>query len=648
MTFLSPLLLLAAVVVSVPVLLHLLRRRQDSPIPFPALRYLRQTSREQARIIRLRQLLLLAVRILLVLLTVLAAARLILPLAGGDHPPAGLVLVIDNGLRSGTVVGGDRRLDRLLDAAREALGSTGPRDRIWVIRAGEPWLPSLPSDRERALLEIDAVTPTHVRSDLASTVRRARALLASFDAMPGEILVLTADPTPPTERPSGPGNGPTPGDDTRVHVLDSGWELPPNRAIHSVQFGNGASPREGEASEVRITVEGDGVADNVVRLILDGRLAGVARTDSTGLALIALPALPAAWVQGRVELDPDALRADDIRYFAFSIVPPPRIRLQGASSPFLREAISVLTDAGRVEVLSGGGQSDVGFLPFGGGESRIPPVLLAIPPSDAAGIPALNEALASLGAGWRMDPSAVRTERRIERVEPGVPLPAALTVHRTFPLRQPENPDGSRILVALSDGTPWLVEVPMEEGGRILLLASPMEPEATELPLSAGMVPFVDALVAPVGARLGLRDIPAGAPVPVADGVDRILFPDGTAWVPGGTPFLLETGAAGIYRQLNAEEEVLEVTAVNVAPGAPTAVPSEGTEREEVVRWIDPGATLVPSERWASSVLSARRGREIWIQLLGAIFLLLLLESWLSSMGNPTHPPLSRHEPGFE
>ncbi|MFW6200401.1 MAG: BatA domain-containing protein, partial [Gemmatimonadota bacterium] len=111
MGFLSPLLLLAAAALAVPLMLHLFRRRERSRRSFPALRYLKETSRDRARYVRLRQLLLLALRLAVLACLVLAAARLVLPLGGTDHPPGGLAVVVDNGVTSSRVVDDRRVLD---------------------------------------------------------------------------------------------------------------------------------------------------------------------------------------------------------------------------------------------------------------------------------------------------------------------------------------------------------------------------------------------------------------------------------------------------------------------------------------------------------------------------------------------------------
>src|SRR5690348_14882127 len=151
MGFLSPLFLLAGAAVAVPVLLHLIHRHDARRVAFPALRYLLRTEREHARRIKLRQLLLLMLRVLIVLLLVGAGARPFLRRQGDAHDPTALAIVLDNSLSSGLVEQDERVLDVLVRAARAALEQGSAEDRVWVIRAGESGDVAVPGTPAQAL-----------------------------------------------------------------------------------------------------------------------------------------------------------------------------------------------------------------------------------------------------------------------------------------------------------------------------------------------------------------------------------------------------------------------------------------------------------------------------------------------------------------
>ena len=67
MGFLAPLWLLAGAAAAVPLLIHLMRRRIGARIEFPAVRYLVRAEREHSRDLRLRNLLLMLLRVAAVL-----------------------------------------------------------------------------------------------------------------------------------------------------------------------------------------------------------------------------------------------------------------------------------------------------------------------------------------------------------------------------------------------------------------------------------------------------------------------------------------------------------------------------------------------------------------------------------------------------
>ncbi len=134
-SFLHPWLLAGLAAAALPVLLHLVHRRQPPTVEFPAVRYLIDTTREHQRRLKLRNLLLLLLRTALILALVLAAAGPSAPIRGAPaHAPAALALIVDNSLSSGAVVQGATRLDQLRRAARGVLDRAGG-----TMRSGWSW-----------------------------------------------------------------------------------------------------------------------------------------------------------------------------------------------------------------------------------------------------------------------------------------------------------------------------------------------------------------------------------------------------------------------------------------------------------------------------------------------------------------------------
>src|SRR5215472_9443827 len=133
MGLLSPWFLAGAAAVTLPIYLHLLRRRRADPRPFSSLMFFEQRTQSSIKHRRLRYLLLLGLRVALLLLLALAFADpFIKRPAASTSGDKLLLLVIDNSFSM-------RAASRLSDARREAtsvLSSRRPRDRAEIMVLG--------------------------------------------------------------------------------------------------------------------------------------------------------------------------------------------------------------------------------------------------------------------------------------------------------------------------------------------------------------------------------------------------------------------------------------------------------------------------------------------------------------------------------
>ena len=621
MTFLAPLFLVGLLAVGVPLLLHLLRRKEKRTRVFPALRYLKRTTREHARIVRLRHLLLLAARLSAVVLLVLAGARLVLPVGGRDNPPAGIAIVVDNGLTSGAVVGEARVLDSLVARALDVVERTGPRDQVWVVEVGAPWRTSRPLAPAAARSEILALEPSHVPSDLPAALRRAAALL---DAAAPELqeTVVISDLRPEALGGLEPEAAPR---EATVRIA------PPPRGggsgygVADLLVSGGLAPRAGDLGEVQVRVAGSDPSGVEARAYLEDRLIGSVEVGPDGSAVLQLPRIPEGWVEGRVEIEPDGLRGDDVAFFAFQSIPAPSVEIIGEVSPYLEEALGVLADAGRIRWAEGGDPS-VQVVTGGPveGLSRSAAVLV-VPPDDPALLPATNRVVAELLPGWALEGGG---EGELEVAGGPLlgllpPLPPALE-----PLTLTAAGAEPRLdLLTLSDGRPWVVEV--ESGGRsVVIVGSALGTEESELPSSVAMLPLIDLLVSRSVAPAVRSDVRAGDALTLPLGAERVRLPDGTERSIDGARAFGETGSAGVYQILGPGGGVLEMVAVNTRPPETTASLSAEEAAEQLSGvWTN----VVAAEPWPRSVLSGRMGREVARPILAAVLLLLLTETWLAA-----------------
>lgn len=127
MSFLTPLYLAGAALIAIPIVLHLLRRDVARLVPFTAVSLLRQSPVDRSRTHRLRDLLLLAARVLALLLLAASFARPYL--AGAAATSRITVIAIDRSFS----MGAPGRLDRARALARDAADAVARGDRVAVI-----------------------------------------------------------------------------------------------------------------------------------------------------------------------------------------------------------------------------------------------------------------------------------------------------------------------------------------------------------------------------------------------------------------------------------------------------------------------------------------------------------------------------------
>lgn len=527
--FLHPWVLLGLPVVGVPILLHLIARREPPTVEFPAVRYLVQVTQEHSRRLRLRHLLLLAVRTLLILLLVLGAAGPTAQLRQtGAHAPTALAIVFDNSPSSGAVIRGTTRLLELRAEARRVLGAATPSDGLWLITAaGEAERGSPPE----LLAVLDSLTVSSRRMDLGEAVSLGQTLVRS-DPRPGGVVVLSdlqrsafsaADLTVPlvVVRPDQP---------------------PPANASIS-RLAPGPQPWTPEGGTVAIDVTGDSGHAIPVSVQLADRPPRQALVTPGTSAVLRLPGTLPGWALVRATKDPDELRGDDQRISVLRVVP-----VAAASwSPtdrFVDAAAKALEDGGRVRP---GGGVTLGRL--GPGSSVI------WPPSDRATLGALNRELERRGVAWSFT-DLITTPARTD----SGPLVGRVSVLQRYGLRaRPASGGGAATILATVGGAPWVAR-----SGDVVLLASRLEPEWTGLPLSAAFPAFLDQLVnRVVRGEVVLADAAPGDPVRVPEQADGVAGGSRRWEIEGGGTF--RPPEAGAYFFLAGTDTIGAVT-VNPDP----------------------------------------------------------------------------------
>ena len=628
MGFLSPVFLLAGLAVAVPLILHLFHRHDARRVAFPALRYLLRTEKEHARTIRLRQLLLLLLRMAAILLLVGAGTRPFLRGGGGVHDPTAAVIVLDNSMSSGLIRGGNRVLDLLKAVALRSVDGASDEDRVWLIRAGQAWDVAITGTRAELWKAILATEVTDAAGDLLPALERAVVLVSGAD-LPASEIHLISD----MQASAFAGARTTSAlQDIPVVVFNARAPILWNGHLDSLRIGGGLPPLANQRTRLSVRVSGTADDGGVpLRLVIGNRIRGAATARTGGSTILPLGPFTIGRVSGYVESDPDDLRGDDRRYFTFRVRRPPTVATAGESSFFLSEALPVLTDAGRIRVAPPR-DAEVLVSVAGSGVREATAAgraTVVVPPGDATLLPGLNRALAAAGIPWRYELIEGRGEAAVTRWTGPVDL-SQVRIRSHYLLTPNDGGLEAGVLARLSSGEPWLVEGTAPRGP-YLLMASDLEQKSTNLAVTAAMVPLLEWMVARWGSTdAGSAGIVAGGAIPTPPGATAIRDPQGALHpVDGAQPFRA-TRWTGLYEILQSDS-IVNVVAVNAPLSESVLTPIEPDDLDALVP--GPMTLVADSARWTRSLFSTGQGPEIWRWLLAAAVLVLLAESLVAASG---------------
>ena len=487
MSFLSPIWLVLAAAVAVPLFLHLLRRKIDLRREFPAARYLLRAEKENVRRLKLRNLLLMVLRALTLLFLALAAARPIGALLGSGHVPSAIAVVVDNSMSTGVIVDGNPLLSRLKSAARSVVAGASSNDETWVVTADGV---VTGGQRDVVLEAIDRIESLGGRGDLMAAITHAAGLVLAADLSATTVVVLT-------DAQSSQWPGDLSLGDVRVVAYAPGDSAPYNRAVTM------AEPRPPRWSPKGSVTVGASGADSVTyRVTLDDRTAARGLLRGSDEQVVRLEPGERGWVAGAVDLAPDELRGDDERHFAVWVGDAPSVTVQPAAGVFIREAVDALVQSGLV---TRGSAVEVAPVDEA---TKLPALLLA--PADPVRLGAANRNLERLGVPWRL-----QDVRRDETIARGAEVDGT-PVRMRYPLRAVSGGSAAPDTLATASGEPWIVA-----GPDYVLVGSAITADATGLPVRAQFLPWLSNLLSQRLTREGSGLIRAepGAPVRLPAGV---------------------------------------------------------------------------------------------------------------------------------
>jgi hypothetical protein len=265
MTFIHPLLLTGLLLAGIPVLIHLIMRQKPKRLLFPAFQFLLQKHRTNQRSLRLRHLLLLALRIALIVAMCLALARPKLSWIPGPwsaEQPAAAVLLFDTSYSMEYTVAGKTRLHEAKARAQELLNELPDGSRVAILDSAElggEWTLNVDQARQR----IGELKLRHANAPLNRQIDQAYRLFNDLEENaenPTErlprFLYVFSDRTTGCWDPGAASNQKAP-DGLQAAFVDVGAKDPEDVAILSVE----AVPpvvAAGNPVEIKVTIRATG------------------------------------------------------------------------------------------------------------------------------------------------------------------------------------------------------------------------------------------------------------------------------------------------------------------------------------------------------------------------------------------------------
>jgi hypothetical protein len=365
MGFVTPALIGGAALVALPIVLHLIMRRETKQFKFPALRFVQQRRNLNQHRLRLRQLLLLALRCAIIALLALALARPVLRGtvgAGREGAAVASALVFDNSLRMSYESENQTRLQKAKELGLWLVNQLPADSPVTIVdRAGRQRGQDL--TRDSAEMRIERLEPSTVVRPMEDALRDATRWLQEKKDFRGEVYVFTdlaAEAWPDsTVSEFKKALEATPG--ANVYLIDVGAQQPKNRGLGTVKLASQQVATNGLlhlTTDVVTTGSSGNESEATVELFVGSRANHQEKRGQQTVPIggqssaveFSLAGLSPGTHQGSVRLvGHDGLPFDDIRYFTVDVRPASKVLLLAVKPEdaiFLREALAPTSAAG--------------------------------------------------------------------------------------------------------------------------------------------------------------------------------------------------------------------------------------------------------------------------------------------------------------
>ena len=629
MSFLSPLFFLGALTAAVPIVLHLLKRDPETRVRFSAVHLLRHAPVERSSRRRLRELLLLALRVAALLLLAFAFAR---PFLASSLATSGATTVV--ALDTSLSMSAPGQFEKARQLAKQTIvGARGSLVAVVTFADGAQVASQPSADRAAANAAIDSAKPG------AGGTRFRAGLNASVDLLrgrPGTIVVVTDL----QETGWDVGDRASVPDSVKLEIADVGAS-PGNLAVTSARIEGArvmaavrnAGPAAASA-HLKLNVHDSPDSTNATRVAAENTIPVGAGQSAT----VAFPLPKGRWASVSVD-DPMGAAGDNARFLVLDTSARPTVLVITTSGDlardafYLEQALVAAGSDGRAYAVEGAGAGDLVSWDQARLDAHTAIVLTSTRALEHHGRELLTAYLKKGGgmivaAGPEVDGEVLQdllAGPRLSLVNPGAAVPGVRTT-RTWGASDVRHPvvrafgstsaalglvqfqrvsvlrtDDCPVLARFTSSEPALVDCASGEG-HVLVIASDLDNRGNDFPLHATFVPFLhESLRYLAGSEQRapeyfVADVPAGvAPVP------------GVAATSGGP--------------------VPKLVAVNIDPAETDPGRLTPDEFKAAVTTLGGGAQ-------AGARLQAQETEErqhIWQYVLAMMVAMMVVESWVAA-----------------
>ena len=333
---------------AIPLILHLLNRRRRHIVEFSTLRFLKQLEKKEMNRLRLKRLLLLLIRTLIVISIVLSFSR---PTIRGYLPGGELstnaVILLDNSLSMQILNEEMSLFDESTQAVTEILGTFNKNDRLIL-------LSSVQNERDVSAdmkwsspenIDLEDVNISYRSSDLKSALQKSIKLLNNKKSANKELFIISDFQGKSVVNIDNNIDKTT--NDLHVYLL----KMTSNELNYSISRADVISKvlREGSSVRIGIEVRSNSEENNEVRLelFIEGTRVGQTILNPTSqnaaISNFSVPIKRSGFISGFAELEDDALKADNRRYFNLYIPEQIRVLAIGSENDLFFTAAAIRT-----------------------------------------------------------------------------------------------------------------------------------------------------------------------------------------------------------------------------------------------------------------------------------------------------------------